>query len=365
MKIAIFFLFPLFCFPLQSAEKNIGFYPFPEAESVTTEPFRETLPLIRAASSLKQQLISRSKRLEERLLKKIFGQEDAVRETANAIVRFTAGVSDPSTPIASLLYCGPSGVGKTELAKQLCLELYGSSEHFLRINMSEYGEAHTISRLIGAPPGYVGYDVGGTLSNGLLQTPYSVVLLDEIEKAHPQVLRLFLHVFDAGYFTSARGEDVDCTKAIFILTSNIASREIARLYQRGNTTAEILEILKPHVMDVLSPEMFNRLDCMVFAPLSDEIFELLIRKILGELRNRIWRMKGIEVHFDRTLVNFLKQNNLDPELGARPLKRLVEKELATVLAKAILEQSCKEGDYLVCSYMDGGIVLEVLLSEES
>jgi ATP-dependent Clp protease ATP-binding subunit ClpB len=367
MKKAILtFLLPsLFAFvaAAPAAEKNVFVYPFPFTDHIDGEPFPEIA--VQAAKQLvEEKILEKSKLLETQLKKKIFGQDEAVEETANAIVRFAAGVNDPAGPIASLLYCGPSGVGKTELARQLCLELFGDTNHFIRINMSEYIEPHSISRLIGAPPGYIGYDSGGGLSNRLIENPYSVVLLDEIEKAHPQILKLFMHVFDAGYFTSARGEDVNCRKAIFILTSNLASCEIADMHGIGMRNKEILEVLKPQLMDALSPELFNRLDCMVFAPLSDAIYELLIRKLLGELQRRVAYFKSIDIIFEQSVVDYLKTYNLDPNLGARPLKRTIEKELATVIAKSLIDQAIKPGDYVNCSYFEGNIILSVLLTED-
>jgi len=353
--------------PLVGLERKISVFQFPTlqplAEDINFFPETESVPLkIESQKSLHNEVVAKSKTLETKLKAKIYGQDEAVRETAHAIVRFAAGVNDPLAPIASLLYCGPSGVGKTELAKQLCLELYENSNHFIRINMSEYVEPHSISRLIGAPPGYIGYESGGALSNRLLEYPYSVVLLDEIEKGHPKILKLFMHIFDAGYFTSSRGQEIDCRNAIFILTSNIASSEIADLHGLGLNNRDILEILKPQLMETLSPEMYNRLDCMIFSPLSDEIFELLIKKILNELKVRIEKAKGIEIFFDHTLIDYLKSYRLDPKLGARPLKRIVEKELATVLAHAIIDNACKTGDVVFCSYADEKVILEVLLT---
>lgn len=344
----------LFSLPPMQLEMEGNFF-FPENEIVPAN-------LGIAGQTLHDDIVLKSKTLEQKIRQKIFGQDEAVRETTNAIVRYAAGVNDTASPIASLLYCGPSGVGKTELAKQLCLELYGKQSHFIRINMSEYVEPHSITRLIGPPPGYIGYDTGGALTNRLLQNPYSVVLLDEVEKAHPKVLKLFMHVFDAGYLTSSSGQDVDCRHAIFILTSNIAASEIADLFAAGLTHHEILESLQPYLMDILSPEMYNRLDCMVFSPLNDRIFEQLVRKILSELKTRIGRSKGIEVFFDDSLVNYLKIYTIDPKLGARPLKRIVEKELTTAIAHAIIDSDCKTGDCVLCSYADGHIRLEVVLT---
>ena len=353
---------------LLASERKMLTYPFPPAEmEIRSKTFfhkegNAPVELGLVSQTLHDEIVYKSRTLEEKIRQKIFGQDEAIRETTNAIVRYAAGVNDASCPIASLLYCGPSGVGKTELAKQLCLELYGKQSHFIRINMSEYVEAHSITRLIGSPPGYIGYDTGGALTNRLLQNPYSVVLLDEVEKAHPKVLKLFMHVFDAGYLTSSSGQDVDCRNAIFILTSNIAASEIADLFAAGLTHHEILESLQPYLMDILSPEMYNRLDCMVFSPLSATIFEQLVRKILGELKSRIFRSKGIEVLFDDSLVNYLKIYTIDPKLGARPLKRIVEKELTTVIAHAIIESDCSSGDCVLCSYLDGHVCLEVVFT---
>lgn len=353
--------------PLAACERKVVMYPFPPTnnEADSAHLFLDDVEfsnLPAASPTLHDEIVRKSKTLEQKIKQKIFGQDAAVKETANAIVRYAAGVNDPTSPIASLLYCGPSGVGKTELAKQLCLELYGNQSHFIRINMSEYVEPHSITRLIGPPPGYIGYDSGGTLTNRLLENPYSVVLLDEVEKAHPKVLKLFMHVFDAGYLTSSSGKDVECRHAIFILTSNIAASEIADLFASGLNHKEILETLQPFLMDVLSPEMYNRLDCMVFAPLSDTIFEKLVRKILAELKERIRKSKGIDVCFDQSLVDYLKVYTIDPKLGARPLKRIIEKELTTVIARAIIDSDCKEGDGMICSYADGCVLLEVVLT---
>ena len=342
-------------------ESRMLSYPFPSSE---TEMVAGYFDSVQAQRKVNQSIVEKSKTLEQKIRQKIFGQDAAVQETANAIVRYAAGVNDPFSPIASLLFCGPSGVGKTELARQLCLELYGDEDCLIRLNMSEYSEAHTVSRLIGSPPGYIGYESGGGLTNRLSKTPHAVVLLDEIEKAHPNVLKLFLHVFDAGHLTAASGLEVNCCDAIFILTSNLAAPEIAELFGKGLNHQQILTLLQPHFMQVLSPEMYNRLDCMIFAPLSEEVFEKLIRKILGELKERVCVSKGVGMCFDASLISYLKTFSIDPKLGARPLKRIVEKELTTVIARAIIECDCKEGDTIICAYKDGQIELEVVFSEE-
>lgn len=342
----------------QAEPKEMWIYTFPDPLFKEEDLF-EAMSLETVVKKSDDELIvEKSKNLEERLGLHIFGQPRAVKETANAIVRYAAGINDPNNVIASLLYCGPSGVGKTELAKQLCMELYGNPQRLIRINMSEYAESHTINRLIGSPPGYLGYEEGGQLTNAILQNPYSIVLLDEIEKAHPKILKLFLHVFDAGYFTSAKGQVVNCRKCVFILTSNLAALEIADLVANELDDEAVIEALKPLFMEVLSPELYNRLDPIIFGPLSDDVIEKLVNKVLADLDNRVYTSKKIHLVFDRTLVDYLSYHGFDPRLGARPLKRLVEKELATIIAKVILQGNCKREDRLKCSYQDGYIVVE-------
>lgn len=338
-------------------------YPFPPDNG--GHAFADLLPTVKYNPAEAQKIILKNApTLEKRICKKVFGQDRAVKETAEAVVRFAAGVNDPNSVIASLLYSGPSGVGKTELAKQLCFELYGSMSHFIRINMSEFSEAHTISRLIGSPPGYVGYGEGGQLTNALLANPYSIVLLDEIEKAHPQVLKLFLHVFDEGRFTSAVGEEVDCRCAVFISTSNILASEIASFHAEGYDSEEISEVLRPYFIAKLSPELFNRLNFIVFSPLTDAVVEQMVNRLLQELKDRVEKAKGISLVFDPTLVQLLVEKGIDPQLGARPLKRLIDKELATVVARAILDGHLQDGDVVKCSYQDGEVLVEFMLRFE-
>lgn len=347
-------------------------YPFPPEEEVVAH-FQDKIEVNHlfskekavslekycATNKSQQRIEQKAVNLEERLQKKVLGQEPAVKETAAAIVRYAAGVNDPNMPIATLLFSGPSGVGKTELAKQLCLELYGSLSPFVRINMSEFSEAHTISRLIGSPPGYVGYVEGGQLTNALLENPFSIVLLDEIEKAHPQVLKLFLHVFDEGVFTSAAGHTVNCRNAVFISTSNILASEISTLNQEGLSNDEIAEILRPYFITKLSPELFNRLNFIVFSPLSERVIRQLVERLLVDLQSRV-EARRIFLSFDESLVQYLMKQGVDPELGARPLKRLIDRELATVLAQAILDGNFHEEDIVKCSYHEGKVIFKFL-----
>lgn len=345
-------------------ESQIWQHPFPNLNtSCKFQTFEElfensTSKKLLLKKSDEDLILEKSLGLEQKLSEHIFGQQKAVRETANALVRFAAGINDRNTVIASLLYCGPSGVGKTELAKQLCLELYGDLDRLIRIKMSEYAESHSIYRLIGAPPGYLGYQEGGQLVNALLKAPYSIVLIDEIEKADPKVLKLFLHIFDAGYFNASNGKVVDCRKAVFISTSNLAAMEISSLFLQEVDTDKILELLKPYLMQSLSPELYNRFDTILFSPLSFDMLEQLVNKVLNQLYERVYNAKKIQLIFDPSLIKYLIEHGFDPELGARPLKRLVEKELATIIAKVIVEGKCKKGDRLKCSYYEGCIFME-------
>ncbi len=353
-------IFVLLCVLSSSCFGSLA-YPFPsvETEKECLLPPMEVLFLKETSKkNFEEILYEKSKTLEEKLNKVIFGQEYAIRETVNALIRYAAGINNPNGVIAFLLYCGPSGVGKTELASRLALELFGDSSHFIQINMSEYVDFHHINRLIGAPPGYVGYESGGQLTNAILANPNSVVLLDEIEKAHRQIRLLFLHIFDKGIFTSARGQIVDCRKCIFISTSNLASLEIAQLKSEGLSHDEIVEELKPFFMDALTPELYNRYELLIFNPLSQNLAEKLVLKKLQELKELVFRVHQIELIFDLSLISYLKNKGIDPLLGARPLSRLVEKELITLVAKAILDGNFKKKDKMKCSYCEGYIVIE-------
>lgn len=299
-----------------------------------------------------EKIFTKALSLEDELNSVVIGQPDAVRITSDAIIRYAAGVNDPLSPIATLLYCGPSGVGKTELAKQLAKILYNDESRFIRLNMAEYGLDHSVQRLIGSPPGYVNHEQGGQLTNALRQSPYSVVLLDEAEKAHPRVLKLFLQLFDEGAITSAKGERIECCNSIFILTSNISAMEIARLGEQGLDSEQILEEIKPALMECLSVELFNRMDPVVFRSLSWEVKESIVYKMLNELAVRIATKKRLTLSFDASVVEYLVQTGFDPLLGARPVKRMIEKELTPLIAKAIIRGQYKPGDHITVS-LDG------------
>jgi ATP-dependent Clp protease ATP-binding subunit ClpB len=365
--LSLFLLPTLFFQSIYPIEKNsvILVHPLPFLDervesNEELELFEQTSPINCTVDPKKEEsrILLKANTLEQRLSEQIYGQRKAVKETAETVIRFSAGINDPNTVVGSLLYCGPSGVGKTELARQLCIELYGDLSRLLRIDMSEYVTEHSIHRLIGSPPGYVGYGEGGTLTNFIAKNPYSVVLIDEAEKAHPKILKLFLHVFDNGHLSSAAGKIIDCRKCIFILTSNLAAVEIADLSNGGYSDEEILEFLKPLFMETLSPELFNRMDTVVFTPLSFEILQKLVGKLLNQLRERVYTSKRISLVFDDSLIAYFVSFGIDPKLGARPLKRLVDKQLGTIIAKAIIQGKCAKDATLKCFYSNDHIIVE-------
>lgn len=306
----------------------------------------------------REKIVQNALDLEERLNQLVIGQEEAVQVTADAIIRFAAGVHDVKNPIATLLYCGPSGVGKTELAKQLARALYGSDkERFVRFNMAEFSTEFTVTRLIGPPPGYLGHDHGGQLTNALKRSPFSVVLFDEVEKAHPRVMKLFLQLFDEGYITSSKGEHIDARGCIFILTSNIAAAEIAHLTDQGVNSDQILEEIQPLLTEVLSVELYNRMDPVVFRSLSCQVKEGIVVKMLNELAARVAASRRVYLEFDQSVIDYLVMSGFDPMLGARPVKRMIEKELTPLIAKALIRGDYKAGDKLILSILNGSIVL--------
>ena len=342
------------------ASEKIFVYPFPMKEPFIESliPIRECAPKPLTPKDYDALFLKNSHSLEKALSKVIFGQDRAVKSVSNAIMRYAAGISDPNYPIATMLFFGPSGVGKTELVHQLGYALYGEARNITCFNMSEFSEPHTISRLIGAPPGYVGYGTNGELGNVINKQPYSIILLDEVEKAHPQVLKFFLHLFDTGLFTTSVSKQINCRKCIFIMTSNLAALEIVRLYNDHFAYEEIVQVITPYLFAGLSPELFNRMESILFLPLPNHLIEPLVLKLLDTVKQRIYKTKKIVLIYDQTVVDFFTTNGIDPVLGARPLKRLIDKELTTLLAKTILEGNCKENDTLFCHYQNDCVVIE-------
>ncbi|MES2345675.1 MAG: AAA family ATPase [Chlamydiota bacterium] len=284
--------------------------------------------------------------LESTLEKRVVGQDFAVIAISEAIRRSRAGLSDPARPIGVFLFVGPTGVGKTELAKALADQLFNDEEAIIRLDMSEYMEKHTVSKLIGSPPGYVGYDEGGQLTEALRRKPYSVVLLDEIEKAHHDVFNVLLQIFDDGRLTDSKGRTVNCKNALFIMTSNIGSEQLIEgLRAQGQTWSKdaILNLLKPSIESYFRPEFINRLDeILPFLPLQEKDMGKIVLIQLEKVVERLLE-KNIHLKWNEDLVLYLAKKGYDPFFGARPLKRLIQQEVINLLSTAILEGKIKDG----------------------
>lgn len=295
--------------------------------------------------------------LEEELHKRVIGQEEGVRLVSEAILRSRAGIKDPGKPIGSFLFLGPTGVGKTELAKSLARALFDDENNMVRIDMSEYMEKYSVARLIGAPPGYVGYEEGGQLTEAVRRKPYSVVLFDEIEKAHPDVFNVLLQVLDDGRITDSQGRMVDFKNTILILTSNIGS---TYLLEGIGSEGEISQEARDRTMEDLRmsfrPEFLNRLDeIILFKPLSSDNIAGIIEILLEELNSRL-RDKELKVELTPEAVELIVEQAYEPAFGARPLKRYLQKHLETLLARKILEDSVHAGDTITVGAEDGKLV---------
>ena len=277
--------------------------------------------------------------LPDILHKRVIGQDEAVEKVSEAIMRSRAGISDPRKPIGSFMFLGPTGVGKTELAKSLAEALFDDEHNMVRIDMTEYMEKYSVSRLIGAPPGYVGYDEGGQLTEAVRRKPYSVVLFDEVEKAHPDVFNILLQILDDGRITDSQGRTVDFKNTIIILTSNLGSEYILEGIQENG---EISEEAKQKVSELLKhsfrPEFLNRLDEIIFyKPLQKNEISQILNLLINDLEKRL-EDKHISITLTQDAKDYLINNGYDEAYGARPLKRFVQKKLETLIAKKILSQ---------------------------
>nr|NKB46993.1 AAA domain-containing protein [Legionellales bacterium] len=282
-------------------------------------------------------------RMEEELHKRVVGQDEAVKVVSNAIRRSRAGLSDPNRPIGSFLFMGPTGVGKTELCKTLAAFLFDTQEAMIRLDMSEFMEKHSVARLIGAPPGYVGYEEGGYLTEAVRRRPYSVILLDEVEKAHQDVFNILLQVLDDGRLTDGQGRTVDFRNVVVVMTSNLGSQLIQELAEQDNYTqmkSAIMGIVGQH----FRPEFINRLDeLVVFHPLDKAHIESIVSIQIDQLCQRL-QMKDLTLTLDEPVIHFLAEAGYDPVYGARPLKRAIQQYLENPLAQAILQGEFKAGD---------------------
>ncbi|MFK4567747.1 ATP-dependent chaperone ClpB [Enterococcus sp. UD-01] len=298
-------------------------------------------------------------KLNETLHKRVIGQDEAVDAVSDAVIRSRAGLQDPNRPLGSFLFLGPTGVGKTELAKALAQDLFDSEEHMVRIDMSEYMEKHSVSRLVGAPPGYIGYEEGGQLTEAVRRNPYTIVLLDEIEKAHPDVFNILLQVLDDGRLTDSKGRVVDFKNTVLIMTSNIGSQLLLE-----GVTAEgtIPEAVKEQVMTILrghfKPEFLNRIDdTILFTPLSLDNVKGIIDKMTAQLAKRLEHQE-IELVISDEAKTWIAESGYDPAYGARPLKRFITKEVETPLAKEIVSGRVMPKTKVTISLLNGQLVFE-------
>ncbi len=331
-------------------------------EEVTREDIAEVIakwtgvPVTKMMQGEREKLLH----LEEELHKRVVGQEEAIAAVSDAIRRSRAGLQDPKKPIGSFLFLGTTGVGKTELAKALAEYLFDDENAMTRIDMSEYQEKHAVSRLVGAPPGYVGYDEGGQLTEAVRRRPYSVVLLDEIEKAHPDTFNILLQVLDEGRLTDNKGRTADFKNTIIIMTSNIGSHLIQENFEKIKNVEEATEKAKEEVLQLLKqtvrPEFINRIDDIVmFAPLTKADIKQIVRLQLGGIIKLVAR-ENIVLEATPEAIDYLAERGYDPQFGARPVKRVLQKEVMNALSKEILKGNIKAGSLILIDSFDNGLV---------
>jgi ATP-dependent Clp protease ATP-binding subunit ClpB len=334
-------------------------------EEVTAEDIADVvsrwtgIPISKMLQSEREKLLL----LEDELRKRVVGQEEAIEAVADAVRRNRAGLQDPKRPIGSFIFLGSTGVGKTELAKALAEYLFDNEDALTRIDMSEYQEKHSVSRLVGAPPGYVGYDEGGQLTEAVRRKPYSVVLLDEIEKAHPDVFNILLQVLDDGRLTDNKGRLVNFKNTIIILTSNLGSHIIQENFSEMNdqNEGELLAKTKNEVFELLRktlrPEFLNRIDeTILFKPLNRENITDIVRIQLNGISKMLSENNGVELEFSADAIEWLAQLGYDPSFGARPLKRVVQKKVLNELSKMILAGKVDKDKKIIIDQFDGQIV---------
>jgi len=335
------------------------------AAEVTAEDIAEVVSRATGipVSQLTQEERERLLRLEGQLHERVVGQEEAVEAVAEAVRWARAGLADPNRPIGSFLFLGPTGVGKTELARTLAEALFGEEAAMVRIDMSEFQERHTVSRLVGAPPGYVGYEEAGQLTESVRRKPYSVLLLDEIEKAHPDVFNILLQILDDGRLTDSQGRTVDFKNTVIIMTSNLGAERIQAHARRNESFEELKEDMQQILRNTLRPEFVNRIDeTIVFRALTREQIADIARLLLDQTERRL-HAQDIEVEFTDEAVNLLAKEGFDPEFGARPLRRTIQRGVDNELSKMVLEGSLNPGVSVVVGAEEGRLTFEVLEEE--
>ena len=319
--------------------------------------------------SMQEEESQRLLHLEEVLHKRVIGQDEAVKALAKAVRRGRVGLKDPNRPIGSFLFLGPTGVGKTELSKALAEALFGDENAMVRIDMSEYMEKHSVSRMVGSPPGYVGYEEGGQLSEKVRRNPYSVVLFDEIEKASPEVFNILLQVLDDGHITDGQGRRVDFKNTVIIMTSNAGARSIAAPKRLGFTSVETpeqsYEMMKKGVMDeiknIFKPEFLNRIDdIIVFHPLEKEEITRIVRLLTDVMAKRVKENMNITVSFTKKAIEKIAEEGYDKAYGARPLRRAIQSKIEDAFAEEYLLGNIKAGDKVSVGLKTNGFSFRVV-----
>ena len=334
---------------LQAQNKNDILSDTIDEESIAAIISKWTnIPISKLVGEEKQKLLH----LEENMKKRVMGQDDAITLVSDAIIRARSGIKDPNRPIGSFIFLGPTGVGKTEVAKTLAYELFDDERHMIRIDMSEYMESHSVARLIGSPPGYVGYDDGGQLTEAVRRNPYSIVLFDEIEKAHKDVFNILLQILDDGRITDSQGRTIDFKNTIIIMTSNLGSEYI--LENLDNSEKLVMDELKL----TFKPEFLNRIDeIIIFKSLKKEIVYQILDKIIKDINKRL-EDKKINVNLTENAKEYIIENSYDEKYGARPIKRFVSRNIETLIAKAIIDDKIKYNDSITIDVHHDQLAIE-------
>ena len=306
------------------------------------------IPISKLVGSERDKLLH----LEDNMKKRVMGQDDAIKLVSDAIIRARAGIKDPNRPIGSFIFLGPTGVGKTEVARTLAYELFDDEKHMIRIDMSEYMEPHSVARLIGSPPGYVGYDDGGQLTEAVRRNPYSIVLFDEIEKAHKDVFNILLQILDDGRITDSQGRTVDFKNTIIIMTSNLGSEYI--LENKDNSSELVLNELK----HTFKPEFINRIDeIIIFKSLSKDVVYNILNKIIKDVENRL-KDKNISINITDNAKEYIINNSYDERYGARPIKRYVSRNIETLIANNIISNNINYGDKITIDVNNDKFIIQ-------
>ena len=307
------------------------------------------IPVSKLVSSEKDKLLH----LFDRLKTRVIGQDNALKLVSDAIIRARSGIKDPNRPIGSFIFLGPTGVGKTEVAKSLAYELFDDERHMIRIDCSEYMESFNVSRLVGAPPGYVGYDEGGELTEAVRRNPYSIVLFDEIEKAHKDVFNILLQILDDGRLTDSQGRVVDFKNTIIIMTSNLGSEYILDNEKNAN------ELVMNELKNTFRPELINRIDeIIIFNSLKKDVIGDIVDKIMKEVNDRL-KTSYIHVEITNEVKEKIINEAYDPRYGARPIKRYITKNIENLIAHKVIDGNLKVGDTLVVSLDNDNYVISI------